>query len=359
MNLRKEKLLILTHNQLGVFTAANKICEHLNASFEITVVCWDYHLPRKKMEGIEVRYISREGNVLKRNVRLFAEFIKCLNEDVDYVYVKYQKGISLVNLLTRKKMLLDIRTLSVHHSKTIRRIEDFILKMECKLFKYKSILSHDIAKKMGMKNYFYFPLGADSTIDPAKKVNKFSLLYVGTLQGRNLDRFLRGFELFLKEKRILTGVSLDIIGDGPELYGLMEFVDGNLLLADKVTLHGRMAHHDLKPFFERCLIGVSYIPITDWYDLQPPTKTYEYLLSRLIVLGTATTAHNQLKDDSNVFLIGDCEESIRDGLVELWETYVKDELKFNPNDYREYTWDYIIKKKFVPILKWLKNNPSY
>ena len=84
-----------------------------------------------------------------------------------------------------------------------------------------------------------------------------------------------------------------------------------------VRILGIVPHDRLQEHFDTHNIGVSYIPMTDYYDVQPPTKTFEYLVSGLAVIGTATSENRLVINDSNGILTDDSPEGFYNGLVEL------------------------------------------
>ena len=74
-------------------------------------------------------------------------------------------------------------------------------------------------------------------------------------------------------------------------------------LENVCTTHGRIDYYKLKPFFDKCNVGVSYIPIRDYYQYQPPTKTFEYGLSGLVTIATETKSNQEVINNCNGILI--------------------------------------------------------
>ena len=108
---------------------------------------------------------------------------------------------------------------------------------------------------------------------------EIKLLYVGTLNGRNINQTIFGLSLFLENNPEIKNITYDIIGDGDknELSDFKVLIQQNNL-NNIITLHGRIPHFQLKPFFDSCTVGLSYVPMTEYYEHQPVTKTYEYIL---------------------------------------------------------------------------------
>jgi len=122
-------------------------------------------------------------------------------------------------------------------------------------------------------------------------------------------------------------------------------------LNDTIETTGYIHNDQLNTYFEKANIGVSYVPITPYYTHQPPTKTYEYLLSGLPVLATATIENAKIIDDSCGVLIQDNEEDIERGLFSM----VKQLKNFNSEKIREVcggkSWLNITQSNLMPYLK--------
>jgi glycosyltransferase involved in cell wall biosynthesis len=84
--------------------------------------------------------------------------------------------------------------------------------------------------------------------------------------------------------------------------------------------------------------------MTDYYDVQPVTKTFEYLLSGMPVIATNTSENRKVINQGNGVLIGDTAEDFYTGL----KTILKNRLFFDSvkirNNSMEYTWYNIVDK---------------
>jgi glycosyltransferase involved in cell wall biosynthesis len=146
-------------------------------------------------------------------------------------------------------------------------------------------------------------------------------------------------------------MSYTIIGSGynNEEEGLKNLVreEG---LEGVVKIVGYIPTNRLAPFFDEANVGVSFIPLTDYYDVQPPTKTFEYLLSGLPVIATHTSENRRLIDDINGILIEDTTEGFYQGLLELYER----RYMFNAEEIRTraqvHTWEQITTQRLIPLL---------
>lgn len=73
------------------------------------------------------------------------------------------------------------------------------------------------------------------------------------------------------------------------------------------------------------------MPITEYYQGQPPTKTYEYIKSGLFTIATATSANCKIITSENGFIIKDNASSFADGL----DFVFKNRCKINSTKIRE------------------------
>lgn len=98
---------------------------------------------------------------------------------------------------------------------------------------------------------------ASEGLEPAE-VSKQSFLFIGSLERRKkiyelIEAFSQAIQTTLKN----SFVTLDIIGGGPELEAIREFVVENKL-SDRIFLHGQINEEaKLKPYFERALASIS------------------------------------------------------------------------------------------------------
>src|SRR5690606_2773135 len=169
-----------------------------------------------------------------------------------------------------------------------------------------------------------------------------------TLNGRNIDQTILGLSNFMKKHPNMK-ISYDIIGDGNELTQLTQLIN-DLELASIVKLHGRIPHIKLKPFFDNSNIGVSYIPITEYYEFQPPTKTFEYIMSGLPCIATRTNENKHLITHENGVLCNDTPESFANALETIDERsalYNSDRIR---ESLKEYSWKNIVDNKLKPLL---------
>ncbi len=352
-----KKVLIINTNQLGFLTDTLKYCEHLNKSYSIDFLCYDYGYDKVSIDGVHVTYVPHPRNRhLQGFLFLTYAIIKCLfySGCIFVVYFPYCKYLK--QLLFWKNMNLDIRTLSVSSNSIARESSDRMLNETIRYYDSVSYISEGVKNKLkglGEKKSYKLPLGADVISENSKVFDTIKLLYVGTLNNRNIILTVKGLKRFVDENPQVC-ISYDIIGDGEEFESVCQFVKLNQM-TDYCKLHGRLAYKQLRPFFDDCNVGVSFVPITEYYNDQPPTKTFEYCLSGLLVIATSTRANREVVNNNNGLLIYDTEEAFYNALCKLHTNYGHYDSEIIRRTMIDYSWDKLINKYLVPIINNGKN----
>ena len=254
----------------------------------------------------------------------------------------------LAKLFKRRNIILDIRTLSVSKDVSIRDTQNKKTIAVKKLFKTCTIISNEIGEIVG-KPYQVLPLGAEPLSSSKKEFDSLRFFYIGTFNGRCLSVFINGLALY--QQHFNTTCTFDIVGGGD--------VDEETAIhtailksgVKGVTLHGYLNHDEATRFFDHCNIGVCYVPITDYYQFQPPTKLYEYLLAGMACIATRTYSNSLVVNEQNGILIGDDEESVFNGIVSLTKRMSTFQSSAIVNDSLSYHWEKIIQEKLLPLLK--------
>ncbi len=248
--------------------------------------------------------------------------------------------------------ILHVNTLGISPNKIQRLIFDYVLSLESLFFKNIAIISSGIAKKIGVKKYHLLPLGGHCFCTRPKSFDKLSLLYVGTLSNRNILKSVKGFKQFVKKEGSNGKHSFAIVGNSPfgELEEIKQYIkDHNL--ESYIQTPGFINSDRLYPFFENANIGVSFVPITAYYNHQPPTKTYEYLISGLPVIATSTYANKEIVSEKVSELIADNANDFYNAILKIQgrkQEFDSDEIR---DQYKKYTWRNVVKENLVPWIK--------
>lgn len=349
----KKSILFINKAQFGYHTDYYKFCEYLRDKYQIQYFCFDTGMPKLHMENVSVKYIPFKGTKIFRGFLFMWFAFISLFKYRGIIFVSYFPGcIWFKVLFPKRKMILDIRTLSIKPEHKKRRIYDRNIKRATRYYDFVTIISEGIANKIKLdkKKSEIIPLGSDMISSKNKDFIHLKLLYVGTLFGRNIIQTIDGVNLFLMKNPDITNISYDIIGNGFEFEEIKERIN-YLRLEDKIKLHGSIPHFKLQPYFDECNVGISYVPITDYYEHQPVTKTYEYLMSGMACLGTNTYENRKVINEKNGILCEDNPESFANSLLSLYN-YMKN---YNSvqirNTVKMHTWEMIVNEKLLAVLE--------
>lgn len=349
----RRKLLIIDKHQFGSLTDTYKWCQYLAGKYDVTIVCFKASV-NQFFSGIRLLECPLLKSRILRGLYFVFRAIWRILWHRGPILVVYFPGCTVFKRVFRhRKMLLDIRTLSIAKSDDVRKMQNRRLQDACMHYDGLSVISQGVADAIGIKDKSVdvLPLGSDViSVKQKSYVSKLSLLYVGTFDGRNMHQVIEGIALF-HSRNPNVDFSFDVVGDGhgTELYDLRNLVR-KYELDEYVKLHGRIPITQLQPFFDACNVGVSYVPITEYYDNQPPTKTFEYVLSGLYTIATATLANKQIINHDNGLLILDTPDSFAQSLETVLlcrETFDEKKIRASLQDY---TWDKIVANILVPIL---------
>jgi glycosyltransferase involved in cell wall biosynthesis len=355
-----KKILIINRAQFGLHTDSFKYTKYLKEQYEVTYLGFDNAAPLIEEEGVDVIYVPRDGNFLVRLYRFLKTAIKEIKSNkYNFAFVVYFPLCFLLSLIGKNnhlKMICDIRTLSVHKNKFSRMIFDSILKLELFFFKYKTIISAGVAKKLKLKEHDFniLPLGGEPLVAECHLSNLgLNLFYLGTFNGRKIEESIKGFAIFLSEAEddVRQNSTYNIVGFGSQeeenaLNSATVYHD----LQGKVKLHGRLAHSDCAGIIENSNVGVCYYPRNDFFEHQPPTKLFEYILSGLPCISVSTSETIKYITEENGVLIEDSPESFANGLQIMLEK-MPYKTKCIKKSLLDLTWKKIVNEKLVPILE--------
>lgn len=347
------RILIISKGQFGYHTDIFKWCEHLRDEYEVHLITFDGR-PKVSMDGIAVHYVSNTGNRTFRGIRYVLTCLWHIMLFKGIIFVCYFKECRTLKwCFPWKKMYLDIRTLNVNTNEEIRKREDTLIKKATQLYDFVTIISEGTRDKLGIpkEKSAILPLGADVVSTSKKSFDTISMMYVGTLFNRDIHKTIQGLSIALKKNNSLK-IHYDIIGSSPgnEFEELRQLIkDYNL--EEYITLHGYIQHSQLKDYFDKCNVGVSFVPMTEYYEHQPVTKSFEYVLSGLYTIATNTYCNKEILNDNNGFLINDTAEAFADSIEQIALYKSKLNSETIRNSLLEYKWENIVNKFLKQILK--------
>jgi len=351
----KPRLLIISLSSYENLTDINKWCQYLRDQYDITYLCKALVSTPKhnniNIEGINIQCVPWSDRKIIRVINFLYRALSETYSNYDICLIEHFPSCFIIKMFGGcNKYMLDIRTASVAKSPIKRFVEDTFLKLEAALFKNKTIIAEALADKFGI-NAQVLPVGADSILCKNSNYSGLKLIYIGTLENRDIDKTIKGLSYFYESNHDRINLSYTIIGTGrnSEENNLQELVD-QLRLVDIVNILGYIKHEDLGMYLSDSNIGVSFIPLTSYFDFQPPTKTFEYLLSGLPVIATKTHENRRVINDTNGVLIEDTPEDFCRGLELVCERLNSYNSELIRDDAREYSWENITLNFLKPYL---------
>ncbi len=183
-----------------------------------------------------------------------------------------------------------------------------------------------------------------------KDYNTLKLIYLGYIRGREIEKTIDGFALFV-QKYPDANVTYDIAGkDDPEIAAMMRDTISRSKLDSIVTYHGFLSNEALAELVKKSNAGVCYIPLNGRFEFTS-TKTIEYLIAGLPVIGTNSKYVRMHIDDSNGILHEDNPQAFADALRAMYNnrfSYKPDEIRATHLHLRM---DEKIRSSFVPLLE--------
>jgi len=355
MNNQKKAILLVSMGQYGKHKDSYKYCQYLNSYYNITYICFDKGL--KKIEDeTDIVYLETTGSAIKDTFKMIkASRALIKKRDYQLVFILYFMLSSLVKVFLDNNFILDIRTGAIDKQRLKRLKFDFMLRFEANFFKNITILSESLREKLKIDSSksTIIPLGSDILSSKTKVYKDLHLLYIGTLTQRDIHKTVYGLAKFIEENRDKNiKVTYDIFGDGfkKETQLLKQSIEDSNL-GDIITYHGRKEHDEIQHYFDKCNIGISYIPMTEYFDCQPPTKTFEYIYSGMICLATNTKENRYIINSDNGILFNDNPDAFKDVLEKVYKNISNYQTDIIISSLKGYTWESITKDKLLPFLE--------
>ncbi len=315
----------------------------------------DYVRPN---HDINVVCKSLTGNRLMKNIHLLEfslnvlRYLRKVNPDIVLVH-SYQLAFVLPIFAPGNRYLFMTFTTSVNRSSLKRWFWDRWGRMNRLPYRDFLIATPEMA------GLFHIPEWKSCYLTrwgmkPISKVNKefdsIRLLYIGVLNNRNIHQTIYGLKLFI-ERNPGVSVTYSIIGSGDgEHVRLLADAISACKLETIVKYHGYLSDEEIKPYFDACNVGVSYVPITPYYTDVIVTKTIEYLLSGLVTIATETNKNKEMINGLNGVLVKDNPESFMQGLEDVYLNLSKYDSSTIMTSAQEWDIEFLIRDRIAPLL---------
>lgn len=206
---------------------------------------------------------------------------------------------------------------------------------------------------VGFNKKRFYPIGSDAKKAFRARLNvnekQNLIIYSGIMsQTRQLHHLLEAFKIVLKT---FQDTKLLMVGDGDSFDYLMDYSEF-LSISNSVIFTGRVKHHDVVNYLSSSDIGISYIPINENYNYNPPLKTFEYLACGIPTIATKTESNKRIINDRiNGILSSDNPNDIANSIVAL----IKDKSLRNllsqnaRQSIMHHDYEHIAKTQLIPI----------
>lgn len=356
--LKMHKILIIATSQFGYNSDVFFYSKYLKNYFDVTFLglCQDKNVV--STEGVTILNLPYRPQRFRTQIDIIKEARRLHKvNQYDSIIVFYFPFCSFLLLfISRKLLMVDIRTSFIMKENPIKEtIYNWIMKFEFGLFQNRTIISKNLADYLRIKKHFtVFPLGGElPTCECLQKdYRSLHLMYIGTFYDRKIDITIRGFYKFLQKNKGKVSINYTIIGFGSDMEKKqINDTINELDLGKFVNFIGEVRFPDTIKYFQQHNVGVSFIPLTKYYDCQPPTKTFEYLLYGLPVIATKTLENRIVINSSNGVLIEDTVDGFCDGIEQI----IRNKDKFNTlliqNNSTKYSWSSIVDNILKPYIE--------
>lgn len=359
MTNNKSDFIILTPDQFGYHTDDYYRSYYARYDYIVHVICYDHGKEKINLNGVSVSYVNFSNGRIKNEFGIFKELKKYINNlNSAIIYTRFFVFCALFKLFTinmKTNWILDIRTGSLSTNSFIRIIYNTYIFVTASLFKEITIISNSLAKTLRISRYSVVPLGGQQLIDLSEinsKITKMNFLYVGIFDGRRIYETINAFSKFFVEYGNKINMSYTLVGyaiNTEEEALILKAINDNI--DSPIYYVGRVPNMKLKQYFCESNIGISYVPITPWYNIQPPTKSFEYLVNGLLCIATDTAENRKIINYNNGILIKDNEISLYESMINLYENRNNYDRQNIARQSQDYTWSNIYLQKLSPILK--------
>ena len=160
-----------------------------------------------------------------------------------------------------------------------------------------------------------------------------------------MEIFVESFRQYIQETKRNWTFTIYGYGSDEEVRRLINAIGD----CKQISFRGKISRNLIAEALRISDIGVSFVPITDYFNYQPPTKTYEYLFAGLPVLATATFANREIVNQDNGWIFADTPIGVRAVLSAVAETY---KLKrVDRADLERFSWGSIFERDYLPFIR--------
>lgn len=353
-NSLNKKVLIIHPGQFGYHTSTYYYCKYLRHQYTIDYLGLNENLPNKEILGVNFFHVKKKDSSIINRFSLIKMALGFSSKyHHDFILINYSPLCFIFRLFFPYSLAVEIRSVYIFKNKFRRILYNIFLSLEARLFKNITTISNGISNYLFLpKKTVIIPLGGEEEAIGSKTFDSLKMLYVGTFVNRNIQNTITAFSQFHFKFGSKIEMEYNIIGFGSnnDVEKIIETIKSEKV-ENHVSYLGIIRQPELSTHLQSHNVGISYIPLTPYYDFQPPTKTFEYLLSGMAVLGTHTSEHRSIINNTNGVLVGDTANEVYNGMVEIY----KNRHLYSSHKIKEqsmlYTWEAIVEKKMRPFIE--------
>lgn len=338
-------------------------CKYLDkAKYEVHYFCFDRNLPKLSIDEVTVHYVPIKTNRIETYINFLWQLSKYLkNHRIDLIFHINAKYALLIRIICMfHTVVFDIRTGALSKNSLKLKYKNFSLLLYSLCFRRITIISESLRHLLLIpkKKVTIIPLGGERQNLPEKDFSQINLLYVGTLNKRNIHETIVGLASYIKKYKPSYQIRYDIIGHGytSTTDQLKKTILDNKL-EDIVQFHGRKQYNELTRYYRNSNIGVVYVPQKKYYQCQPSTKLFEFLLAGMPVIAT-NTYENRIALKKNCGVISeDNPAAFAEAIKKLMQHTDSYKSKKIQARYNSSVWENIVNDKLQPYFEKIFDNP--
>lgn len=362
--MKKLKVLVVYPGRFGFHVVSYFLCKYGSQKHEFSYLGTAFSATENFATSANIPNVTVHDHSCKSGIFGRLSLLKIIENEVasgnyDVVFTAYIPGISILQgffLKSKVKVIVDIRSGFLVGNTFKRYCLNALLRFECRRFQNLTINSTLLSKHLGFSHAetTELPLGAEPVATTHRTFDKLHLLYVGALSKRNIELTVLGLKYFIDRCGRDCVSKYDIVGAGSEEDEKVVFeMIVSCGLENVVAMHGYIPREKTSEFLQNANLGVSYVPITQYYDMQPVTKTYEFLLAGLPLIATRTTQNQRFVNSQNGILVEDSPESFSQGLLDLKSQFdigAFDSEKIQEAS-KQHAWENVISEFYLPFIE--------
>ncbi|NJO88916.1 MAG: glycosyltransferase [Chloroflexia bacterium] len=312
---------------------------------------------------------TSEKVISAKTATQMAKKIKEVNADIIHVFHFRWAMILPIICLFKKNWILDVRTVHVGNDEgqysRLSYLKNQLTHFESLFFTQVIALTDPIKRMLTphWRSIPVIPLGANFdrlTPNPAINhqmrirlgINALTKIYIytGILDPqRNIIIMLHAFER-LKH----LDVHLLVVGfcRNHDYFNYLKAEVTAMGMDTLVSFTGQIKYEEVVNYYHVANIGISFIPQTEYFTDQPPTKLFEYIAAELLVVSTSTKSVKSILCDKELILTQDNINDFSCALLSAYNLSVDDASKMKKAaKYKVsgYNWNCIIKEKLLPV----------